>query len=127
MNLRRVRRERGRKKRGEEEGEKGRREGRGEEEEGTRGGRGGEEEEKERTKDRREERIRGGKRDEKRGLGCKHFGHARYHKTSELNKILKGTEEVGVWRNGRKKVSDKGEGMEWCSVREGNTHLLCSG
>lgn len=78
-------------------------------------------------KDRREERIRGEKRDEKRGLGCKRFGHARYHKISELNKILKGTEEVGVWRNGRKKVSDKGEGMEWCSVREGNIHLLCSG
>ena len=36
-------------------------------------------------------------------------------------------EEEGEWRNGRKKVSDKREGMEWCSVMEGDTHLLCSG
>lgn len=79
MNLRRVGRERGR---GEEGGRGGRGKGRkgGDEEgEGRRGGG---------REDRREERIRGGKRDEKRGLGCKHFGHARYHKISELNKTF---------------------------------------
>jgi len=39
-------------------------------------------------------------------------------------------EEEGEWRNGREKVSDKREDMEWCSVWEdvvlGKGTLTCS-